>query len=330
MHYIESSQILEKVKSSSKIILNCHANPDADSVGSTLALYSYLIGIGKDVRIICPNKVASNLSFLAGFEKIETVDFKNFDFSNFDLFVTLDSASWKRICGINDLSQPEVFFIVIDHHGSNQRFGKINLVNEKSPACAELLYEVLEDWGVEITQEIANCLLTGIIGDTGAFRFPEVTSKTLTITKSLMDMGADKNEIIFQLYKSYDFKTVEFWTEILKNISIDREYGFVYSAISKEVYSAYGNPQGTKSEIADMFFQSIEGTHFGMVIFQEEDNLTTVSFRSRDGFDVSRLAAALGGGGHPWAAAARLTDMPYKFALEKILSVSKTMIKNNE
>lgn len=325
MNYQESEEIKNKIDSSNKFLVNMHHNPDADSVGSAVSVARVLKHFGKEVKILSSTEVPKNLHFLFGEEIPEIVNFSQFNFSEYDVFITCDSSSFSRVCGDSNLEKPDIFFINIDHHISNQKFGDINLVVPDAAANCEVLYYLFQDLGVipdveKDYPDIHNPLLAGIIGDTGAFRFPEADIGTFGVASELMKM-ADKNKIIFNLYQSFEESHVMVWKEILDNIAIDNEYKFVYSFVKKGFLEQYGKPFNAKSELADMIFQSIDGTDFGMV-GAEDDGYISVSFRSRTGLDVSKLASHLGGGGHAWASAARvdIIDGSYEKTVEEIIS----------
>lgn len=336
MNYSESQAIRAKIDSANKILLNMHHNPDADSVGSAIAMARVLkhfgptshkasLGAGKEVKIVSSTEVPKNLDFLINEEDIEIIDFKTFDFSPYDLFITCDSSSWSRVAGGN-AEKPKMFFVNIDHHISNHKYGDINLIVPNSAANCEVLYYLFEDWGVNF-ENIAEPLLAGIIGDTGAFRFPEANEQTFQVAANLMKF-TDKNKIIFNLYQSFEENHVFVWKEFFDNLKIDHEHKFVYSFVRKEILESYGMPFNAKSELADMLFSSIDGTDFGL-IGAEDEGYISVSFRSRTGVDVSRLASKLGGGGHAWASACRvdILEGKYEEAVEKILSEARAFAK---
>lgn len=326
MNYPESQTIKVKIDSSQKILVNMHHNPDADSVGSAIAMARVLKHFGKEVKIVSPTEIPKNLKFLLNEESMEVTDFREFNFLEYDLFVTCDSSSWSRVAGGHNIEKPNIPFIVIDHHISNQKFGDINLIVADSAANCEVLFFLFQDWQVPL-ENIAEPLLAGIIGDTGAFRFPEASEKTFEVAAILMKY-ADKNKIIFNLYQSFEEPHIYIWKEFMDNLQIDHEHKFVYSFVRRDILEKYGKPFNAKSELADMLFSSIDGTDFGL-IGAEDEGYISVSFRSRTGVDVSHLASSLGGGGHAWASASRIDILEdnYEEAKEKVLTAARNFSK---
>jgi phosphoesterase RecJ-like protein len=321
MNYDLSEKILSEIKRAKKILVNCHRSPDADSVGSALGLFLVLKSLGKDVKVICPDKVPSDLGFLPHSGEVEKIDFGKFNFGSFDLFIILDSGSVGMVTGKRESVLPDIATIVIDHHTTNGNFGQINLVDEKISSTSEILFLIFEDWGVEIEKDVAQNLLAGIIADTGVFEYPNVTNRTLGIAENLMDKGGKKDEIIFNIFKNVDFGKVKFWGEILARMEKD-EAGFVWSAVSHEDFKKFGSPGSAKETAASMFAPVVKDTSFGMIMVEEEKEILSISFRSRGNFDVSAVAEKLGGGGHKSAAGAKVY-MPYDAAVIKVLEIAR-------
>lgn len=327
MNFPESQQILDKINSSQNILLNLHHNPDADSVGSATTFGYFLKSLGKNFKIITSTPPAKNLEFLFDDFSYEVVDFTKFDFSEYDLFIANDSSSWSRISGSHDSDKPDMFFICIDHHKTNHKFGNINLIVSDASANSLLVYKLFQDLNIEITQKIARSLLAGVYGDTGVLRFPEADADTYQVALDLMKL-TDKNKIIFNLYQSYEYSHVQVWKEIMHNLEIDQDHKFVYSFIDKSVMETNGNPINAKPEIADIIFQTIDNTDFGLVGSEAEDYVS-VSFRARKSVDVSVLASRLGGGGHKWASAARVWQGDFDSSVKYIIEKTREFAKEN-
>jgi len=327
MNYKESEIILEKIKKADKIVLNCHRGPDSDSVGSALALSQVLGEMGKDVTVICPSDIPSDLRFLQGANEIVRVNFTTFDFSVYDLFIILDSSTYSLVTGMKDSQKPTIDSIVIDHHVSNEKFGDINLVDDETTSTGELLYKVFEDWKVDLSKDVSECLLTGIIGDTGTFQYQNVGQKTLKIAADLMDKGADKDKIIYHLYRNIEFKELKMWGKFIESMMI--EDNFVWAAIPLAIYKDFGEYSYAKEDVANLFFPIVRGTEFGVVMVETSENVLSVSFRARTGFDVSEIAKEIGGGGHKPAAGARVEGLPFQEAVNKVLTAARKYAQKN-
>ncbi len=327
MNYDKSQEILEKIKGADRILLNCHRNPDPDAIGSALALYKVLTDMGKKVEIICPTKpYLLLLGFLKNFKKIKTVNFSKFDFSKYKLLIVLDSSSWDMVADSHEFIPPKIPIAVIDHHKTNDRFGDINLVDEDITSTGELLFRVLEDWGVAIDKEIATALLTGIVGDTGAFSYPGSGARTLKAAGVLMEKGADKDKIVQQVYRTVNFELVQFWGEVIANTQVDNIYKFVWSAIPNARFVELGGLAGGRESVASLFGGIVEDTDFGMVMVEQEPKKLSVSLRSRTGLDVSVLAKKLGGGGHRYASGARVEGLTFDDAVARVLTMVRETV----
>lgn len=321
MNYELSAKILAEIKKANKILINCHKNPDPDSVGSALAVNRVLEQMGKKPEIVCVSKIDEAQSFLPGFGKIRVVDFKGIDFSQYDLFLSLDSSTWDYATGMKNL--PSIPIINIDHHRTNDEYGNINLVDKDLVSVAEIMYLLFKDWGVKIDKDVATNLLTGILGDSGVFRFPGTSAKTLEIAGKLMETGADKDRIIFHLCFSYGVEYFKFWGEAFKRMRIDRKGKFAWIAVPYNVFQKYGAKRDFKESTATAFLQSVEGTDFGLIMVEESNGRLGVSLRSRTGLDVSEIALGLGGGGHRYAAGGGVEGLPFKEAVNKVLEICR-------
>lgn len=323
MKYDLSEKILEKIKLSENILINCHRSPDPDGIGSALALFEIVRNLGKNVKVISPDNLSKEHLFHPFSETVEKVDFNLFNFSGWDLFLTVDSGSWGMVSGDKNIKFPDIFKIVIDHHITNEKYGDINLIDFNTSSNCEIVYEVIKDWGYNLTKTVSQNLLSGIICDTGVFQYPNVSSRTLEIVKELMDKGADKDEIIFNIYRSYSFDKLKIWGKILEYMQIDESNKFIWSAIPYEVYEKYNKPENAKETASSFFTPVVDKTNFGLVMIEEEKNVLSISFRSRKDFDVSVIAKELDGGGHKSASGAKVKGVEYDKAVKMVLDACR-------
>ncbi|MEK7188500.1 MAG: bifunctional oligoribonuclease/PAP phosphatase NrnA [Patescibacteria group bacterium] len=331
MYYKESKIILIKIKKAKRILINCHRSPDPDSYGSSLALYTMLTHeFGKEVGVVCTSnsQLSKEASFLPNFKVIKSVDYSKFDFAKYDLFISPDSSNWQQIVDDKTVELPKTSIIVIDHHSTNEKFGSINLVDAKKSSCAEIIYLVFNDWKAKMSADVATCLLAGIISDTGYFQFTN-NAKIFVHAGELIELGARKGEITDKLFRSKRFEDVKFWGEFLVNLKKDDTLKFFYSAIPFEIYKRYGKPSKIASEVATMIGSSMRDLRFGMIMSETERRVLHISLRSKDDFDVSKIAAALGGGGHVHASGAKVEGLPFDEAVQKVLQTARKFAKEN-
>ena len=304
-NYSLSKSILEEIKKADNILINVHRNPDLDSIGSATAIYQALIKIGKKTTLICPHEIPENFKFLKDADKVETINFSDFDFSVYDLFLIADSGSYDIVTGSKEIKPPNIKKIIIDHHQTNNWTEFVHkLLDIESSSTAEIVYKLLLDWEIEIDSEMATSLFSGIASDTVFFKYEKNSKKTFRIATELLKKGADKDKLIEQAFDSFDFNLVKMIGEFLRKMEKGR--GFVYSFIDYETYEKYGKPKGARELAADFFARSIKDYSFGIIMSEEERGKFSLSFRSKKDTDVSVIAKKLGGGGHKNAAGATI------------------------
>lgn len=325
-NYPQANQILKEIKRAKNIIINVHRRADLDAVGSALAFYRAFKKLGKKIRLISPEAISEEFFFLKGCQKIQPVDFSRFDFSSFDLFVILDSSSSDVVTGSPEISLPKIPKIIIDHHKTNKLTGKVRLVDEKASAVGEIIYQLFCRWNLPIDKPIANCLFASIVTDTVFLRYPRQPERTFAIVYQLIKKGADINLLVNNLYNNYSISGLRLLGLFLKRMRIDKKRGFVWSAVSHREYEKFGKPQRIREMTADLFFQSVKGTDFGVLMVEEEKGKLAVSFRSKGRIDVSKLAEKLGGGGHQKAAGATLYGK-FEQMVEKVIATGR-LVRN--
>ena len=327
MYYQNSVEIFDKIKNSKKILINCHYNPDPDSVSSALSLYSLIKSLKIEVDIVCPNnKLPSKLSFLDGYNEIKlNIDYENFDFSPYDLVFLIDSANSKVVSGKSNTNFLEKIkkLIVIDHHATNNIKANIKLMDNDASSVTEIIYRFFEDNQLEIIPETATKLLTGIYGDTSLLTLPSATERTYDVVNKLVHLNADKNAVVMYLSKSEKLGMYKFWSFALSKIEVEVENRFAYIFIPFEEYSPFLNLENAKSKVASIFSNGIIDTDFGIVGVEKEKGVLDLSLRARTDYDTSVIAKALGGGGHRAMSAVLMEGIEFNSAIEKVLEVCR-------
>jgi phosphoesterase RecJ-like protein len=196
-------------------------------------------------------------------------------------------------------------------------------------SCAEIVYLFFKDCEFKIDKNAAQMLLIGILSDTGNFRFSN-DYKTLENAAALMKLGADKKWIEANLFGTLKFNEIKVYGEYMRNMVLDRENSFFYTGIDYETYKVYGRPAKISSKFATTYGAAIDGTNFGIIIYEKEPKVVDISLRGRDGYDISGLAAELGGGGHKVAAGGQINGLSYADAVEKVVQIAKKYAKANK
>ena len=203
------------------ILLTTHAGPDGDAIGSIVGLSIALRAMGKTVAMVCSDPVPQDLTFVPLSDQVRTLhDLAKLPFAP-DLIIVCDAASLARLGAVYTESQScfEASPILnLDHHQTNSRFGRVNLVDSTAAATAEIAYELLERLHVTITQEIATALMTGLVTDTLGFRTGNVTPRTLTLAAHLLEHGAPLNEIGYRVFHATRYEKLRLWGYGLSNL----------------------------------------------------------------------------------------------------------------
>ncbi len=328
MNYPESQEILEEINKAKKILVNLHRGPDPDSFACAFSLYYFLCSLGKEVNVVLTktSELSSQLSSMEESKIVKLVDYAKLGFKKYDLFITADSGSWQQIVDNPEVKIPDIPIVVIDHHESNDKFGKINLVDSSAVSCAQIIYLLFKDWDFFVDKQMANLLMTGIITDSGGFAF-ENDSKVMFVAGELMELGANKMKIMSNFFRTQKFKVLKYWGEYFSRMELDERHKFIWTALPFEIENKY---KIHSSGFSTQFGSIVDGTDFGIVMSEDEEKVLKISFRSRNpNFDVSKLAELFGGGGHKMAAGAMLKDLPFEKAVEKVLETARKYAKEN-
>ena len=296
------------IKVSKNILILTHKNPDGDAVGSVLGLGMALESLDKNCGIILKDKIPKVLEFLPGQKKIRYIeDLAESDLGNYnyDLVILVDCAEIKRtgIEGVNKIIESSKNLLVIDHHPEremeNENFNVTKIINPKFSSAAEILFELFTEMGIKINKDIAQCLLTGIFTDTGGFQHANVSPRTLETAAELMKKGPRINKIARYIFNSKSIPAIKIWGRALARIETDSENGMSASYIDKADLEECGASYDDLSGITNII-NTISDSKFSLLLTEYEDQKIRGSLRSEEykGFDVSKIAQDLGGGGH--------------------------------
>lgn len=303
-----AEQVMRGLPRDASILLVCHVNPDGDAIGSMIGFGLGLRRLGY-TRLVAsfPGalEVPASLGWLPGLDLlvaeddvVETLD------TTPDIVIAFDAASLARLGKLGAILSAAPLSIVLDHHASNDRYGRINLVDSGAPATAVVAERLLEILGVELMPEIAECLYVALATDTGSFRFT-CTPVAHQLAARLIASGIDAGEISRKLFDNRPFGAVRLFGDALCRVELDRAaaggLGMVWTYATLADLARYGQHPYVLEPLIDAI-RCAEEAEVACLVKQVRPTEWSVSLRSRGGVDVSTVAVALGGGGHRSAA----------------------------
>lgn len=312
-------EISKIILESNKIGLTFHTSPDGDAIGSTLGLLNGLREIGKEVYVMSREVIPNNLSFLPLGNEIDGETTK--PLSGTDLVIVLDCGNEERICA--DLEDYNGTIMNIDHHVSNDNYGKYNYIDSEASATAEIIYLLLKELNFEfnstedIFTTIGTCLYTSLVTDTGSFRHSNVRKRTHNIAGELIGCGVNNSKIHNELFGNKPYDKVKFTGAALDNLRLYVNNKVSFIEVSMDMLESFGMESVDTSDIINMIL-SIEGVEVAVIIKEVEDGVKG-SLRSKNDIDVSKIAGVFGGGGHVKASGLKIMNVSLEEAKKQIL-----------
>lgn len=322
-----------------KVVVIGHKNPDGDAVGSTLGLKHYLDKKGHTTQVLMPNEYPDFLHWMPGSETVYRYDRQNNQsvkaLGKSEIVFLLDFNALHRVGDDmkNALVRYENDFALIDHHQQPDDFPYMYSDTTMSSTC-EMVYNFIEMMGdVDMIDEnIATCLYTGIMTDTGSFRFRSTTSKTHKIIADLIDRGAENDKIHSKVYDANSYSRLQLLGRSLSNLKVLPEYNTAYITLSQQEKDDFNYEKGDTEGVVN-YALSLKGIVFAVIFIEDrEQGIVKISFRSKGSFSVNQFARQyFNGGGHDNAAGGRsdlsLEDTVARFS--SLLPNHKSALENS-
>lgn len=312
-------KILEEINKANSIVILTHENPDGDAIGSSLAMYNILKAYGKNPDVIIP-EYSKIFEFLPGTKEIK----KESQVQKYDLAISLDCPTIGRLNGFASYFENAKSKIVIDHHGTNTMFGDLNYVNPDAPACAQILIVMFEYFGFEISKDIATCIITGIITDTGGFAYSGVTAETFEFAASLLKKGVNVSDIYKRVLQTTTKPCFELTRVALNRLEFFEEGKVAFTYITQADMQSVDAKTGDHEGIVEIG-RNVEDVEVSVFAREIEDGWR-LSLRSNQYINVSDVCIMFGGGGHPRAAGATITGN-IEEVKDKILTQIKMYVR---
>ena len=316
------------------IIFIPHSSPDADALGSCLALYHFFKS-KNGVNIISPNEYTEILNFLPGSENILNYERDKEKCENIfnkgDVIFTLDFNSLGRARNLSSLiSKSSATTIMIDHHENPDNYADITISNSKMSSTCEMVYDFICSIDKsKIDNIIATCIYTGIVADTGSFRFPSTTSKTLKVGSELINYGVNVTEIFEKLHNNFQFKRLKLLGSTINNFKKIKGLPVVYTSITDRDQKVNDFKKGDSEGFVNFGLSVADILCSVLFIEKKDEGLIKISFRSKGDFKVNIFASKyFNGGGHEHASGG-ISKLSLKETEKKFVSDIKQYINQN-
>lgn len=326
MQIKQLEEIKNLIDSSKSIALFTHTSPDGDAIGSILAMSNYLKNIGKETFALIPTSCPKNLQFLD--TKLELKIFHENDsakLAEVDLYIILDLNDYKRIgLAAETMAVNKKKTILIDHHQEPKISADAQFIDTDATSTCEMLFQLMEFLGTKpVNEEIANCLYTGIITDTGNFKYDRTSAETFRIVSELLRFGVKIVSLVDQIFSQNSLNALHLLGLALSKIETHCDGKLAIISLDLEDFQST-KTSNEHTEAIVSYTLSLQDVKVGALISinLEDQTQLKLSLRSKVGFPIREIAAKLGGGGHQLASGARVTNMPkeelIRFLVEEV------------
>jgi len=293
------SQVVELIEQKQNFMITSHIRPDGDGLGSGLALYWMLQSLGKEAVVVVKDRVPPAYYVLPGTDRIVVLSDVT---EQYDAVFIIECSDVERP-GLPGLKNQ--FVVNIDHHSTTVPFGDINWIDSTAAAVGEMIYNLCKALGVEVTKEIAECVYTALLTDTGSFHFSNTTERTLKIASELVRRGVEPARISQALFYSYPFSKIRLMGLVLSTIERDESGRIAWVTLDRDMMDETGASEEDSDGIVNhaLSIDEVEAVAF----FKElSSDVYRVSLRSKGKNNVAKVAEIFGGGGHRNAAGCRI------------------------
>jgi bifunctional oligoribonuclease and PAP phosphatase NrnA len=313
-----------------KVVITCHFKPDADALGSSLALAGFLRQLNHSVSVITPSDYPDFLNWMPGNEAVLIYEKGKTDFqikkiiADADIIFCLDFSALSRIHELEKpVAESKAIKVMVDHHINPESFAQYQLHNVKAAATAELIYDLIEKLGKKelIDTKIGACIYAGLMTDTGSFRHPSTTARVHQIAGELIEIGVNTNKIHRDIFDSFNLDRLKFVGFMLsEKLNIVPEYNVAYFTVNKNELKRFNSQTGDTEGIVN-YGLSIKGIKMAVIIV-ERPEAVKMSFRSIEEVQVNDIAANyFNGGGHKNAAGGKTEGIGLEATVAQFLEI---------
>lgn len=319
--------VVDRIRMARNVLTVCHENPEADALGSALALALAIEQLGGQATPVCADPVPQMYDFMPEITRFGQDPDPRIDY---DLIVVGDCGDLERVGSVlprNSELFGRVPIVNIDHHVSNTGFGSVDWIDPAAAATCEMDTLLIAALGVPLDAAngaIAANLIAGVVIDTANFQHPNVTPRTLRVAAELVNAGAPLASTARLLYRTKPNRQLKLFGRVLDRLEAEADGRLVWSALYDDDYASTGATAEDAEGLSDLLSQSAEAAL--VVLFRQNGERTKISVRTREGGpDATVLTGAFGGGGHARAAGATIS-LPIEQARRAVLTAARRMI----
>jgi phosphoesterase RecJ-like protein len=314
MTAIDLEILLQKYE---QIYIFTHVRPDGDAIGSSLAWGRALEQRGKSVKLFCPDDIPVKYSSFIPDINISRVFSPPGNTPT--LAFILDCSDLDRLDYMKEdvLKLDKLFNI--DHHGTNVQFGDYNLLDPSAAATGEIIYKLIQDLQIELTEDMSLFLYIALASDTGSFKYENTSPQTMYIAGKLLERGINPSFVSMKIFDEISFSSFSLLRDCLQALKMDKAGKIAWMSADEEMLARYG-VDSPELEGYINYAKNIIGVEVGVFFYHTLSGETRIGFRSKN-IDVSSVAFSLGGGGHPRASGCSIAGKPEeieKMVIQKI------------
>jgi len=288
------------IRGNDDFLVVSHMQPDGDAAGSTFGVAWMLHAMNKRFTLINEGRMPEKFKFMAG--SLPIIDYEK-DRPNrmFGKVISVDCADFGRIGKVKDCFEPDALLLNIDHHATNDLFGTVNVVKADAAATVEVLYDLAVELGLPFSAEWNVCIYSGLLTDTGGFRYSNTSPKVLQIAADLLNRGVQGHDLAERLLETMTFGQISLLKKTLNTLSFSHDNRIAWLSVSLD------DLRSSEAASEDMdglvnYARNVEGVEVGMMFKEKQPGVVKVSLRSGGQANVAELAQRFGGGGHVRAA----------------------------
>lgn len=315
--------IAATLKEAGTVLVVTHVYPDGDALGSQLALGAILEGLGKKVILFGEEKVSHLYDFLPGSDRIANALAGG---DAFDCVVALDCGDALRLGREMERLLEVHPFVVIDHHSGHKDFGDLRWVDPRRGSTGEMVFELAEAMGAGISYDAAFCLYAAIVSDTGSFKYPSTTARTMRIASELIGIGVEPAKVAGRLYDNFTISRLELLKYVLDTLQLHGDGMVAMIHVTREMFEKTGAIEEETENFIN-YPRSLKTVEVAAFLKETRDGRISVSLRSKGKeYDVAAVARQFGGGGHRNAAGFKLTGLTLEEVRQRLLAALLSVV----